>query len=502
MPGSGEEGAALAADVPRRLRTAAFVANAVGAVDVFLFLVFLLPISGRPSHFGEVIARNAIAGGAYLVLTLALGTAWSSRRFAPIAEWLARGSPADEAVRERVLRFPFDTARLSCAMWAGAAVGVTLLNVWSLRGAVVAITFVTLLLAGVTTGAVSYLVSERALRPITARALAGGPPRRPVAPGVTARLLTSWIVATGVPVLGAAIVGTTMLAGGGSDRVRTGGTVLFLAGLALVVGLLAITMAARSIADPIASVRQALARVQEGDFSARVEVDDASEVGLLESGFNRMAAGLEERERLRDLFGRHVGEDVARAALEQDVSLGGEEREIAALFVDLVGSTTLAARRPPGEVVELLNRFFRAVVETTEARGGLVNKFEGDAALCVFGAPVEIGDPAAAALAAARSMRARLSSELPEADVGIGVSAGIAVAGNVGAEHRYEYTVIGDPVNEAARLCEMAKERPERLLASEAAVSRAGGGEADRWSVGEPILLRGRDEVTRLATVA
>ena len=141
-------------------------------------------------------------------------------------------------------------------------------------------------------------------------------------------------------------------------------------------------------------------------------------------------------------------------------------------------------------------------METVEARGGFVNKFEGDAALCVFGAPVARPNPAADALAAARTLRARLRRELPDIDFGIGVSAGRAVAGNVGAEHRYEYTVIGDPVNEAARLCEMAKEHPERLLASEAAVERAGGGEAGRWSLGEPIVLRGRDEATRLATVA
>jgi adenylate cyclase len=478
------------------------VANTLGAVDVFLFLAFLVPVSGgRPKDVNQAILLNAIAGTVYLALTLWIGFRWAERGFAPVEGWLHDERPATEAERKAALRVPFMTARVSAALWVGAALAFTALNI-TLPASIVAITFVTLVLGGLTTAAVNYLMAERIMRPVTARALAGGPPVRPTAPGVRTRLLTAWTLATAVPVLGVAAISVAELAGSRNDSGTAAGASLFLAALVLFVGLMTIVMAARSIADPVRAVRDALARVAEGDYEARVPVDDASEVGLLQSGFNRMAAGLEERERLRDLFGRHVGEDVARDALERDVALGGEEREIAALFVDLVGSTTLAARRPPGEVVELLNRFFRAVVETVEARGGFVNKFEGDAALCIFGAPVASENPAADALAAARALRARLRRELPDMDFGIGVSAGIAVAGNVGAEHRYEYTVIGDPVNEAARLCEMAKQRPERLLASEAAVARAGEQEAAHWRLGEPIVLRGRDEATRLATVA
>ncbi len=88
-----------------------------------------------------------------------------------------------------------------------------------------------------------------------------------------------------------------------------------------------------------------------------------------------------------------------------------------------------------------------------------MNKFEGDAALCVFGAPARSDDPAGQALCAARELAERLEREVPEIGFGIGVSAGRAVAGNVGSEHRFEYTVIGDPVNEAARLSDLAKER-------------------------------------------
>ena len=177
-------------------------------------------------------------------------------------------------------------------------------------------------------------------------------------------------------------------------------------------------------------------------------------------------AGLRERERLEDLFGRHVGEQVAREALEQGVELGGETRDVAILFVDVIGSTGLAAEREPHEVVEALNAFFSVVIEVVAAHDGWVNKFEGDAALAVFGAPVPTDDPASSALAAGRELAARLADGV-ELEAAIGISAGEVVAGNIGEESRFEYTVIGDPVNEAARLTELAKDKPQRLLASE-----------------------------------
>ena len=138
----------------------------------------------------------------------------------------------------------------------------------------------------------------------------------------------------------------------------------------------------------------------------------------MQAGLNRMVGTMREREQLRDLFGRHVGEDVARLALRDGVALGGEEREAAALFVDVIGSTTFAATRSPAEVVTALNRFFEVVVDVVATHGGLVNKFEGDAALCIFGAPLELPDPAANALRAAREMAERLKKEVPDLDAG------------------------------------------------------------------------------------
>jgi adenylate cyclase len=277
---------------------------------------------------------------------------------------------------------------------------------------------------------------------------------------------------------------------------------LVLGGVALIIGALITWQAARAVADPVISVRDALAQVEAGDLDARVPVFDGSDLGLLQAGFNRMSDGLREREELRDLFGRHVGEDVARAAQERGIELGGEELEVAVVFVDLVGSTSIASERPPQEVVGLLNEFFGLVVEVVEDHGGWINKFEGDAALAIFGAPLPLDDAAGCALAAGRTLARRLGEEVEGLEAGIGISAGRAVAGNVGAESRFEYTVIGDPVNEAARLCELAKEAEGRVLASSCALERAREEEAERWREDETVTLRGRSEETRLVVPA
>jgi adenylate cyclase len=261
-------------------------------------------------------------------------------------------------------------------------------------------------------------------------------------------------------------------------------------------------VAARTVARPLGAVRRALGRVQAGDLGVEVAVDDGSEVGLLQSGFNRMVGGLRERERVQDLYSRQVGADVARAAIDDDPSLGGQVAEVAVLFVDIVGSTAMAQHAPPERVVARLNRFFAVVVDVVGRHGGWVNKFEGDAALCIFGAPASQPDAAGCALAAARELRERIRTDLQGVEAGIGLSAGPAVAGWVGAEQRFEYTVIGDPVNEAARLCELAKRHEPKLLASAAIVERAAEEEGARWRIGGEVVLRGRSTGTRVAVPA
>jgi len=125
-------------------------------------------------------------------------------------------------------------------------------------------------------------------------------------------------------VCGAVVAAIAYLAGGGMSPRRMAATVIFLGAIALAVGLVTLLVAIRSVAHPVRGLRNAMARVEAGDNNVRVPVDDGGEVGLLQAGFNRMVAGLRERDRVRDLFGRHVGEEVARAALARGLELGGE----------------------------------------------------------------------------------------------------------------------------------------------------------------------------------
>jgi adenylate cyclase len=307
-----------------------------------------------------------------------------------------------------------------------------------------------------------------------------------------------WLLGS-LPVVGIALLAVFAISLQNLTETQFAVAVWILAIVALLVGFILMWIVSWLTATPVRVVRAALNHVEQGDLDCNVVVFDGTELGELQRGFNSMVEGLKERERVRDLFGRHVGREVAAAAEQQRPKLGGEERQVAVIFVDIIGSTQLVTARPATEVVDLLNRFFAVIVEEVDRHHGFVNKFEGDAALAVFGAPNHLDRPEDEALAASRAIARRIREEVPECEAGIGVASGVAVAGNVGAKERFEYTVIGEPVNEAARLCELAKSTPTHLLASSETVQTSSEKECSHWTFGDTVTLRGHDEPTRLA---
>lgn len=437
---------------------------------------------------------NHTAGAAYVLSAIPLAVYFSHRLLS-----VPHGADP-EAMRRVVLTGPARIALVQAALWLPAIPVFSLINMrtpW--RAAALGIL---IFLTGIASGGVAYRLCERVLRPEIARVLAHSPPRRAGPPGLRLRALTTWFLGSGVPLLVITLVtAAALLVGYPATRLAV--VVLALTGVTMISGLAVTAIGAAATADPIDEVRRGMHRVECGDYSPTVPVFDTSELGLLQAGFNTMVAGLRERERLRDLLGRHVGKDVASLAMQRAsdpdaATIGGEPCEVAVLFTDIVGSATLASRRPATEVVTILNDFFAVVVDVVEQYGGWVNKFEGDAALAVFGAPVMLPDAASRALAAARALAERLPAEVADVRAGIGVSAGPAVAGYIGDPRRYEYTVIGDAVNEAARLSELAKKRGG-IIASGSALARANSDEAASWRVTGSRRLRGREKRTYLA---
>jgi adenylate cyclase len=479
----------------RGIELRVMAANLVAAIFVFVYLTFLSRTRTGPRSTGGDLVSLAIFV-VYVGTCLVVAHVATQRFARPIEEWLVSDRLPTDEERDTALRGPWRYAGWPAVAWVVAAalfgvLNATVLGNSAARGVQVA---VGTLLGGVTTVALGYLLVERGLRPLIARALAGDPPDQPASLGVRSRLLLSWALGSGVPLVALVLAATGL----GADRAAGRVPIICLGAAAIITGLVVTVAAARSVADPIDDVRRGLRRVQAGDVDVEIPVDDAGEVGLLQSGFNAMVSGLRERQRLEELFGRHVGLDVARQALEQDAGLGGQQLDASALFVDLIGSTGLAERLPPARVVALLNAMFDAVVRVVDAEGGWVNKFEGDGAVCVFGAPVPVDDHAARALRAARRLRRELvalGDEHPGLDAAVGVSSGTVVAGNVGSMQRYEYTVIGNPVNEAARLTDLAKGRPTRVMAAEQSV-RSAGDEAGHWRPSGVVTLRGRTEPT------
>jgi adenylate cyclase len=480
-------------------------ADIIGALIVLGFLRFGLPPEDR-IQLQDLPAFNLAVFLSYLFISFT-ALAWLTlRMLMPVIRWqrhdtlLGDEDPGvTELARVRALKMPFYRSVISVVNWCLGSI-VFIVASWPVASHSAPVVAVATALGATATAIIGYLQSERVLRPVAVAALRGGVPESFRAPGVIQRQVLAWVLSTGVPILAivlALVASKFEILTAPAEKLNT--PILLLAIFALVIGLAGTVLVAMSIADPLRQLRWALGEVQRGNYNAHMQIYDASELGLLQAGFNDMVRDLAERQRLRDLFGRYVGEDVARRALERGTELGGQERDVAVLFVDLVGSTQLASTRPAAEVVSLLNEFFRVIVDAVNRHGGFVNKFQGDAALAIFGAPIEHPDASGAALAASRELHDELIGVLGQTDFGIGVSAGRAIAGHIGAQARFEYTVIGDPVNEAARLTELAKLEGGHVLASAIAVSGALDAEALCWDVGEIVELRGRTAPTQLA---
>jgi adenylate cyclase len=283
-------------------------------------------------------------------------------------------------------------------------------------------------------------------------------------------------------------------------------TYLFLALLGLAISMAVGIWIARGVSRPVLELARGAHKIAEGDYQYRVQVKQEDELGSLADSFNRMSAGLAERDRVRDLLGKVVSPEVATELLRRGVALGGEEREVTVLFSDLRDFTGVSETLPPHEMLAILNHYFTRMAAIVEKYGGVVDKYMGDALMALFGAPLACSDDADRAMMAALEMSAALDDlnrrwqarGLPTIGVGIGINTDIVVAGNMGSETRLNYTVIGDGVNLASRLEGLTKtpEYEARIIVSGSTLAR--GKERYRTRRLGEVAVRGKHTSTEI----
>ena len=262
----------------------------------------------------------------------------------------------------------------------------------------------------------------------------------------------------------------------------------------------AIALALR-ISRPILKIDQVAAEVARGNFQARVEgVRTRDEIGDLARRMNDMVVGLNERFQLVKFVSSGTLTAIKRSDHE-GVRLGGERRLATMVFCDIRGYTTFAERHDPEVVVEVLNLYFQHLAELVADHGGDIDKYVGDQIIAVFQGEGMVTNAVRCALAM-QHKAAELAGERPDwhLAVGIGVNTGEVIMGAMGSRERMDYTVLGDPVNLASRLC--ARAGPGQTLISESSYRAIAGAADFAITALQPIVVKGKAEPVAVYEVA
>ncbi|MBP7283786.1 MAG: adenylate/guanylate cyclase domain-containing protein [Leptospiraceae bacterium] len=235
--------------------------------------------------------------------------------------------------------------------------------------------------------------------------------------------------------------------------------------------IIAVILITRAFTKPIHLLLKGISKVSEGNFSTQAAITTDDEIGLLTKEFNLMVKGLQEREVIRDTFGKYVTKDVATVILDRKINLEGEVRVCTILVTDIADYTSISEELSPTEIVTMLNEYFSVLVGIIQHHKGVVNKFIGDSIFAMFNVPLDDSDHAVNSILAALEIEkissTRTFGKNRKLTTRIGINTGVVVAGNIGSADRIEYTVIGDEVNVAARLEQLNKQFKTNVLLGE-----------------------------------
>jgi class 3 adenylate cyclase len=451
---------------------------------------------------GELAVFAACSAAAFAMEGLVAGLD-ARRAVLPARAWLAGEHGDDLALRawSAAARLPAALLRrpgLYAIGAAGAAAsGLVLAALLDLPAREAALLFPTSFLLYLSSVVLRYLALDFAMRPLLeaiGRRLPGAAPLGTAGVSLHRRLLAA------VPTVtwGAGLVVAGLVTENTRDLDTIGPASLVSVVVTAAVSTWLSLVLADAVSGPIIDLRDATRRVGAGDLGVRVPVVSTDETGELAASFNAMVAGLGEREQLRDAFGAFVDPAVTERVLREGTDLRGEEVEVSVLFLDVRGFTTYAENAPAREVVATLNELYEIVVPVILRHGGHANKFIGDGLLAVFGAPERHADHAPRAVAAAREIaqvvRERLGGRLR---IGVGVNSGRVVVGTIGGGGRRDFTVIGDPVNTAARVEAATRVTGDDILVTETTL-RALGSVGDDFVERPSAPLKGKTATVRL----
>jgi adenylate cyclase len=244
-----------------------------------------------------------------------------------------------------------------------------------------------------------------------------------------------------------------------------------IAGATLLIIMLGIAMAialGRRISDPINQLVIASRAIGKGEFTGKFSFRErrSDELGQLMASFNHMAEGMLEKSQVMQALSRYVSPEVAKVVLANlnDIELGGKQVEGTVVFADIVEFTRIAENTRPEDLVNILNSYFTLITRACEINHGTVDKYMGDGVMLVFGAPQPDEEHRFHAINCAvliqqlveHENRQREQQGLFPVKFRIGINSGTMLAGNMGSRERMEYTVVGDTVNLASRLCGIA----------------------------------------------
>jgi adenylate cyclase len=253
----------------------------------------------------------------------------------------------------------------------------------------------------------------------------------------------------------------------------------------------------KSIRWPVQEMLRAVKKVGAGDFSHPIQVVSNDEIGTLGDAGNQMIAGLAERERIRESFGRYVTPEIRDRILAGLIPVDGERTTATVLFSDLRDFTPYVEQNPPEEVVKSMRTYFTAMQQAICSRQGLVLQYVGDGIEAAFGAPVPCEGHADEAVLAALEMRKELQElnrlRMERGQVvfrhGVGVHTGPVLAGNTGSQDHLSYALIGETVNVAARIQDLTKRFGwDILISEETAVLLKGTFQLQREP---PVMVKG-----------